>query len=188
MRSVLIAGVCAGVLLVGCKKKEAEAAPEAPPTPTKTAAPKTPAKTTIKPTSKQTKPAAAVPPPALPKPADSSHPLMLEARAKAREQFAAFAEAFGQSTDKSSFAALASFGATNGKRESVWVRVNSLVGTTISGTILTPPTLDIGHKAGERATVALEQVQDWTYATNGSTFGLFTLKAQEAIDKERGDK
>jgi uncharacterized protein YegJ (DUF2314 family) len=186
MMRALAAVLCGFLLLQGCKQKEADAAPAAPQASNAKPAPSKPAtKPVVKPS---TAPAKAPPPPALPKPADASHPLMLEARAKARDQFPAFAGAFGQSQDKSSFAALASFGATNGKRESVWVRVNSLVGTTISGTILTPPTLDIGHKAGERVTVAIEQVQDWTYAIDATTFGLFTLKAQEAIDKERGDR
>ncbi len=182
MMRVLAAVVCGALIAQGCKQKEAEGAPQA------AGAKPAPSKSSTRPTVKPVTPAKAPAPPALPKPADASHPLMLEARAKARDQFPSFATAFGQAQDKSSFAALASFGATNGKRESVWVRVNSLVGTTISGTILTPPTLDIGHKAGERVTVAIEQVQDWTYTSGATTFGLFTLAAQEAIDEERGDK
>lgn len=73
------------------------------------------------------------------------------------------------------------------KVEHMWINDVNFDGEMIEGVLINKPDELTNVKDGDRVEIPLSQVSDWLFATNGKTYGGFTIQAfrSEMSEKER---
>lgn len=112
---------------------------------------------------------------------DADEPRLLEAGVQARKRWKEFAQAFDKK-DGEQFAVKLLW--DDGKhKEHMWIWVNNINGTNMTGTLANDPSDVEGFTFGQTRTATLSEVEDWMYYKGEKRMGGFTFPAIEEQTK-----
>jgi len=101
---------------------------------------------------------------------------MVEASQKANSMWTVFVNAFERRSPDQTFAVKAPF-SDKSETEYMWLIVTDINEETVSGTLDNAPIYLRNIGAGDRVTVAIDQINDWLYTDKGEVVGGFTTEA-----------
>jgi uncharacterized protein YegJ (DUF2314 family) len=112
-------------------------------------------------------------------------PRFKAAEAEAKRRWPEFAAAFNAKKPGDIFIVKARF--TQGRNEEwMWVKVGTITGGTISGTLADEPSYIRTLKEGQAVTVQVSDTDDWMYhRADGTEMGGFTDKVLQQIEREQ---
>jgi uncharacterized protein YegJ (DUF2314 family) len=95
-------------------------------------------------------------------------PGVAAAQAEAQRRWSEFAHSFAHRSPGTDYGIKVSFPTPDASHEHVWIKVESIKGRAITGTIANDPVAPIGHVYGDRVTVDRARAEDWLISQGSS--------------------
>jgi len=107
---------------------------------------------------------------------EDDDPALLAAGAEARRRWGEFVKAFAEHQRDWHFAVKAPFAEAGkkGKKEFIWVEVSEIEKKSVHGCLANEPVALPSYRIGQRVTVRVKDINDWSYGEHALEFGNFT--------------
>jgi uncharacterized protein YegJ (DUF2314 family) len=114
-------------------------------------------------------------------------PRLAAATQEAQQRWPEFVTMLQDRKPDTSYAVKRAFPVKAGGAEHMWVQVESIDGTSITGRLDNDPVEDVGVTAGQTVTFQLSEMEDWLVAHGSDDMiGAFSVKVLRELEKEKG--